>query len=111
MPKYTASASAEYTAHLTGDYDWFGRIDDIYRGTQYAEEANIAQTGNANYVNLRAGVRNERIQIEAFVNNLTSNKTYLGVQAGTDVVTFSNQQMRLGLPEKMTMGIKASYQF
>ncbi len=115
-PKWTASASAEYTDHLTADYDWFGRIDYSFRGRNYTDFTNLAWVGAAHKINLRVGARNKQFSIEGYVTNLTNNKTLLAGLTGVDVFTFipgtvNKNEIRYSLPLPRMFGIRAAYNF
>ena len=110
VPRTTGSASATYTDKLAGEFDWFGRVDYAYRGTIYADEANVAETGAANIVNVRLGTRTQALSIELFARNLFDDETYNGLFRAGDGILGGNQ-MRVVLADRRTLGIYASYEF
>jgi iron complex outermembrane receptor protein len=112
-PKYQWSLSAEYTDHLAGAYDWYARVDYSHRGSLFIEYANVAKIGAKENVNLRIGVRRDNLQIEGFVKNLTQDTTAIAATLGPEALfTFaSGQEIRTGLPDKRTFGIRANYSF
>ena len=116
-PQWTWTASAEYTDHLTGVYDWFSRIDYMHQGRNYADFSNVAWVGASDKLNFRVGVRSEALTIEGFVTNLTNDKTMLAGLLGTDTFTFigllgpTKSEIRYSLPIPRTFGLRASYSF
>jgi iron complex outermembrane receptor protein len=114
-PRWMWSLSAEYTDHLAGQYDWYSRVDYSHQGKNFADFSNVAWVGSADKVNLRVGVRDERLTIEAFVLNLTNDKTMLAGLIGIDVFTFllppQKNEIRYSLPIPRSWGLRASYNF
>ncbi len=112
-PKTSWSLSGEYSDDLAGGYEWYGRVDYTHRGEFFVEYANAASIGAKTNVNLRVGVRREKFGVEAFVKNLTDDMTpvdgTLGPEALFTVAT--GQEIRYGLPEKRTYGLRANYTF
>lgn len=115
--KYSASASAQYTVPIkASDLDAFGRIDFAYKSGVYTNAANTTKTPDLKQVNLRAGVGNESVTVEAFVNNLFNDKAY---PSAIDFSLFTNTGNRLAnnaavavaLRELRTMGLRVKYNF
>lgn len=111
VPEFSGTLSAQYTDHLMGDYDWYGRVDDIYTGKVFADLDNTAYIGASDRVNLRVGFKDKAVKLEGFVTNLTNNLTYTGTSYGSDNITFANTQLRVGLPQKRAFGVRADYSF
>jgi iron complex outermembrane receptor protein len=109
-PTYSGSLMLDYEHPLIGDWNAFGHIDYAYRGKRWQDFENIAYIGAANYVNLRAGVINEGLTLEAFVTNLTNDTTLTGAQRLAGTVT-GLLEFRGGLPDKRTFGARALYKF
>ena len=77
FPEYSGTASLTYTDQLMStNFDWFGRLDYIYRGSTWLSPANLAKTGDTNTVNLRAGVENENWRLELYGTNIFNEKEY-----------------------------------
>ena len=76
QPAVTASFGAGYSTPI-GDGGWsaFTRGDYFYQGRKYESEMNLAYLAPTNIVNARIGVRRGGLSIEAFVNNLTNERT------------------------------------
>ena len=112
-PKYTASAGVSYRDHLTGATDWFARIDYIYKGTMFATNANLSETGASNRVNLRAGIETEAMRLEIYGTNVFNDKTLTGLQRLSDLAfTGANNNILTGaLPDRPAWGLRASYAF
>ncbi|WP_230293598.1 TonB-dependent receptor [Croceicoccus sp. Ery5] len=113
-PEFSGSASATYRRPVFDDWDGFLRADYTYTGKMYATEANLANTGAANRVNLRAGINNPTYGIELFVINLFDDDT------PTNILRSSNPRLADGEgqntlivspPQPLTLGIKGSINF
>jgi iron complex outermembrane receptor protein len=131
-PDWSWTISPSYTDHLTGDWDWFARIDYKHRGKVFFDATNVGWLAARDLFNLRAGVSDKRIRIEVYVNNLFNDKKLTEAVRGNDTVYGAStacppcftaalpvttrggsvlNELRIGLPVKRTFGIKASYQF
>jgi len=115
--KYSASASAQYTVPIkASDLEAFGRVDFAYKSGVYTNAANTTKTPDLTQVNLRAGLGNGTVSIEAFVNNLFNNKAY---PSAIDFSLFTNTGNRLAnnagvavaLRELRTAGVRVKYNF
>jgi len=112
-PRQNWSLSTEYHDHLAGDYDWFARMDYTHRGSYFADQANVAVVSASDQVNLHIGTRTDKLEIEAFVKNLTKDASPEGASVGPDTL-FSYaalNEVRYGLPDKRTFGLRAHYLF
>jgi iron complex outermembrane recepter protein len=114
-PKYTWALSADYRAELVGDWDWFARVDYSHRGRNFTDFSNIAWVGASDNVNARLGIARDDLRIEAFVNNLTQNRTVAAGLIGIDVFTFlvppNRNEIRVSPPLPRSIGLRASYSF
>jgi outer membrane receptor protein involved in Fe transport len=114
-PKYTWALSADYRAELVGDWDWFARVDYSHRGRNFTDFSNIAWVGASDNVNARLGIARDDLRIEAFVNNLTQNRTVAAGLIGIDVFTFlvppNRNEIRDSPPLPRSIGLRASYSF
>ncbi|MBL8631560.1 MAG: TonB-dependent receptor [Rhodospirillaceae bacterium] len=114
-PKYTWTASAEYTDQLTANYNWYTRIDYMHQGSKFSDFGNIANVGSSENVNARIGIRDDNMSIEAFVTNLTQNKVMITGLLGVDVFTFlippNKNEIRFSPPLPRAVGVRASYNF
>ena len=112
-PRKTWSFSGEYSDRAFADYEWFARMDYSYRGPFFGDFANVAIVPGSNNVNAKIGLRNETYQLEVFVKNLTDDATLLQGTRGPDTVfSFAAfNEVRVGLPDKRTFGIKGTARF
>jgi iron complex outermembrane receptor protein len=98
------------------DLEAFGRVDFAYKSGVYTNAANTTKTPDLTQVNLRAGLGNGTVSIEAFVNNLFNNKAY---PSAIDFSLFTNTGNRLAnnagvavaLRELRTAGVRVKYNF
>ncbi len=114
-PKYTWTASAEYNDNLTANFDWFSRVDYQHRGSNFTDLSGVAKVGSSDNVNLRIGIRNDNVSVEAFVTNLTQNRVMKSALLGIDVFTFlvppNKNEIRFSPADPRALGIRASYNF
>lgn len=115
-PLVTATLGAEYRTHLAGDYDWYLRGDDIFRGKLFVDQANRAYIGNKNTLNLRIGIQGKKRSIELYCTNCTDNLTADAgaynssnfLLAGTGAI---GQEIRYQLPAPRIVGLRGSWKF
>lgn len=110
---YTLSSSYEgkindsVTAYIGGDY--------LYRGNYFADAANIASSGASETFNARLGVRWDEINIELFVRNAFNNESpsiAYGTFDSANYPTFASANVvRVGLPDRRRIGIRANVNF
>lgn len=85
-PRHMVTASAQYQAHLTGDWDWFVRGDAAYRSKQYGTTTNLFWVGGQTNANFAAGLENRNWAVELWVRNVLDE----------DTPTVSIQQRNIG---------------
>ncbi|HEY6645037.1 TonB-dependent receptor [Povalibacter sp.] len=112
-PELSWTLSPTYTHALNDSYDWFARLDYRGRSKIYVDPTNHAWIAPVNLLNVRAGISNDNLRLEAYIDNLTNDDNISeGVRAND--VFFSNSvlnEIRLGLPDKRTIGLSLSYDF
>jgi iron complex outermembrane receptor protein len=118
-PKWTWTFGTSYEHPITPEWTAFTRVDYRHRGRQYVDTANVAYSRNDDQVDLRFGARRKDFSIEAFVTNLFNEQTLTGFQS-SDLLSFSGiagystgatSDIRLALPDKRRMGVRASFDF
>jgi iron complex outermembrane receptor protein len=111
-PKISGTLSGTYERPLSDSASWYLRADYIHGGSQYATEANLAETGVSRKLNLRAGWRmGNGLRLEAYGTNVTNDKTFSGYQRFDDQAFPGFQMLTAGLPNKPTYGLRATYEF
>ena len=132
-PTWSWTISPTYTANLTGDWEWFARVDYKHRGKVYFDATNVGWLAPRDLFNLRTGVNNDSgLKVEFYVNNLFNNLSLTEAVRGNDTIYGVNgacppcytaalppttnggsilNELRIGLPVKRTFGLKASYNF
>ena len=75
QPDLTAALSATYADSLTGNWDWMGRLDLRYQGSEYIDAVNIAKLPAFSTVNASVSFNNDTFDIRLYVNNLTDEDT------------------------------------
>ena len=111
-PTYSGTGAATYRDSLTDEYDWFGRVDYIFTGNRWATDANVTGTGSSHRVNLRVGVENDVLRLEAFGTNIFNDRTFTGFQRLTGFAFGGGRSfLSAALPDKPSYGVRASYKF
>ncbi|MGY8963584.1 MAG: TonB-dependent receptor [Rhodospirillales bacterium] len=115
-PKVSWSLSASYDDELNADWDFFTRADWAHQGALWADQANIAKSSAYDVVNLRAGIRQDDVSIELFLNNALDHGEFTQARQGIDLKTFgpfapNGNEIRVSLPDRRSWGVRASYNF
>jgi iron complex outermembrane receptor protein len=106
----TATASILYDTPLTNDWRGYAQLDGVYRSTQYASVANLAETGDRTVVDLRLGLVTDSWEIAGFVTNLFDDDTALNVSPFVNVQTFARNFI-VAVPDPRQYGIRIRYTF
>ncbi len=113
IAKFTLSPT--YTDNLVGDWEWYARGDWRWRGKYYIDATNLAWIPSNNIFDLHFGVRRENLNIEAYVQNIFDDRTAQQGEYGADSSSSTGgsleNEVRLLLANRRTMGIKATYKF
>jgi iron complex outermembrane receptor protein len=83
-PEITASGVISYEAQPSDSWTPFGTVAAVYRGRQWADIGNFAYIPGRATVDLRLGVKDGPLSLEAFATNLFNNKTYPGGNVTSD---------------------------
>ncbi|MEQ8736116.1 MAG: TonB-dependent receptor [Rhodospirillaceae bacterium] len=120
-PEWSGTFSATWVDELSADWNYFSRVDGIYRGKRYVDEQNFAYIGDAWLFNLRLGIESEDLRLEGFVTNLFNNKQYTGGARWSDfsadrntiipLEAFVQQAIALSPPDLRTVGVRAAFDF
>ena len=112
-PRHTLSLVADYA------YPVFDDFADAYIRTEYSYTDNLATTAEADrelfdafdVLNIRLGLRAERFDIEAFVENLFDEKYITGTTGGDDIAAFFgvSEPLEVGTPRRF--GIRGRIRF
>ncbi len=114
-PQLKWSVSPTYTDHLSGDWDWYTRLDWRYRGKYYIDGTNLAWLPGNHNLDLRFGIQHASLKIEAYVTNLLDSRNFTQGEYGADSSSSTGgsieNEIRLGLPYKRAFGINMTYDF
>ncbi len=132
-PTWAWTISPTFTDTLTGDWEWFARVDYKHRGKVYFDATNVGWLAPRDLFNFRTGVNSGNgLKVELYVNNVFNNLSLSEAVRGNDTVYGVNgpcppcyttalppttnggsilNELRIGLPVKRTFGVKASYSF
>lgn len=119
FPEFSGTASAGYQRSM-GAQDWmaYGRVDLLYFGKAYADEANIAWARGYTHVNGRIGIRRENVTLEVWVRNLFDDDNYLAAARFTDFSAlattpfdFSQQGVMVTPPPGRQIGARLGFRF
>ncbi|MDR3513369.1 MAG: TonB-dependent receptor [Caulobacteraceae bacterium] len=113
VPRYTASAVAEYEHTLAGDVLGYGQVSVSYRSSEYsALEASAAGQATNYYtklpaytlVDLKAGVRFDNYDVSLFANNVANTVAEVGAKAALDGIRIFPARPR-------TVGVRVAAHF
>ena len=117
-PIISGSAVLSYEQRTSDEWSPFGNAALVYRGKQYADIGNLAYIPGRATVDLRAGAKNGRFRLEAFVTNVFQNRTYPGGNVAPDFginqvngIRSSNTGFFGAYAEPRTFGIRAGASF
>lgn len=68
-PEWQFNGSLDYNARLTGDWDWFWRVDANYQSDQFSNPSALTIIPERTIVNLRIGVDRGAWRMELFAEN------------------------------------------
>lgn len=115
VPKISGAAFAQFDAAAANDRDWFARADLTYVGKRYDSIANFAYVPGQFRTNLRAGIRAEKWELVAFVNNLFDDDTLEASRYNSDSAAdpffFQLASSEAVLPKKRHFGVTATVRF
>ena len=113
-PLFSATAGVQYAnkADVYGVLsDWYVRADYVYRDGVNIQPSNTVKTPDINLLNLRAGLTRGRFGIDAYVNNVTNNKSYVTGFNNYDFTTFAHTAVMVGLPTLITAGVDLKFKY
>jgi iron complex outermembrane receptor protein len=114
-PELSGAAFAQYDGSWTEGRDWFVRTDATYIGKRYDTIANLAYVPGQLRFNLRAGVRSDKWQVDAFVNNLFDDDTLEASRYNSDSAAdpqfFQLVASEAVLPNRRQFGVTATFRF
>ncbi len=121
VPKTSGTLGLTYTRPISDDYDMAVRIDGVHKGNIYADDANLASTGDSNRVNAAVSFKNDALTITLFGTNIFNDKTFPSMTSGinsydrgTPIAGYPlgpGRALRISLPQKPVYGVRMSYQF
>lgn len=118
VPEFEGSLSTTFGGSLNATWDWFGRVDFIYRGEYYGDYANLIEAPDYSLTNLRFGAEKDNLRLEFFVRNLFDEDTWKQVGRAVDFTpqpanfSFNDfQGVALTPQDKRTAGVRASISF
>ncbi len=115
VPKLSGAAYAQYDAVAEGDKNWYVRTDVTYIGKRYDSIANFAYVPAQVRANLRVGLRADKWELVAFVNNLFDDDTLeasrFNSDSAVDPFLFQFASSEAVLPKKRHLGVTATMRF
>lgn len=115
-PAHTATASLDFNmpaGNMFGQEggEWFGRWDAWYQSETYTWLINLAETEAAWQHNFRAGWRNDRFSVTAWVENVFDDDSVLAARRTTGSFLTGTLGYFVSLPEPRTFGITVTAHF
>ncbi len=111
VPEYKASLALNYSRPFGGDRNWYARGEYQYQSKLYADEVNLAHSGDRNIINLRTGLELGATSVELYLNNATDDTTVVGAQRAAHIPSFYDLTAYLALPERRRLGVKVVHRF
>jgi iron complex outermembrane recepter protein len=105
-PRFDSNATLDATYPVFADWNARLHIDDRYNSSQYlyyqVNGGNSQRIGAKNFVNLRAGLQNDRWEIMGFAHNLTDRRTATmeGATFAGGYVRYDNEPRSYGVEVK-----------
>lgn len=113
-PNHAGNIALTYNrpANLFGqEGEWFGRWDAWYQGQTYTWTINLAETEDAWMNNLRAGWRNDRYSVTAWIENVFDDDSVLASRRTTGSFLTGKLGYFVSLPEPRTFGLTVTASF
>lgn len=109
-PETIATLSAFVTRPIGENLEAFAGADYRIRGSFYATNANLAETGQAETLDLQAGVQWGNLRATAFLLNATDDTTATSLNAFVNPTTFARSFLA-ALPDPRRAGLRLTYDF
>lgn len=109
LPEHQLNFNGNYTASLTGNWDWFADLSARHTSERFVSSANVATQDAYWRVDGQLGVRSENLRAALYVDNLLDDDT---VTDGNLYVDFFNGFAPSGFgyrPIPQTIGLRVSY--
>ena len=119
-PKHSGNISLNWTQDFTSEVKFFVEADGRYMGSRFASFDNQQILNSFTTVDMRTGLRSDKWQITAYVNNLLKNDeiTAAGFSSPNFQYSFiiptspgTVNSFLSNLPDKRQFGLRASYTF
>ncbi len=111
----SAAAYGQYEAPLSDARSWFVRTDVTYIGKRYDSILNVAYVPAQIRANLRGGLRADKWEVAAFIDNLFDDDTLEASRyqsdSATDPFFFQLASSEAVLANKRQVGVTATYRF
>jgi len=113
--EWSGAAFAQYEAPLADTQSWFVRTDMTYIGKRYDSILNAAYVPGQLRTNLRGGLRADKWEITAFIDNLFDDDTLEASRfqsdSATDPFFFQLASSEAVLANRRQYGVTATYRF
>lgn len=109
--------SSSYSTAVSDGWDGFVNTELLYTGKMYVDEVNQSWIDPSVRWNLRIGAENDSLRVEAYVENLLNDRTWLsGIRSTQSVYSIgttsvSQASAAMVLPRLRTFGLRFSYTF
>ena len=113
--------SPQYTNRLSGDWEWFARVDWKHKGKYYVDPTNVAWIDPHDIVDASIGITTGTLRLTLYGKNLTDDDHFLAAVkqfddqlccvTGNTVGTSTVNAIQVALPERRQFGIRAAYEF
>jgi iron complex outermembrane receptor protein len=108
--KWQFSGSADYTRALTGEWDWFGRLDYRYEAKQFQDNFNVNWWGARQQVGLHTGIVRDNLKFTLFCENCSNDTTAEVVAPNVRLSDVGDMWVAI-LPQGRRFGLTVEYTF
>jgi iron complex outermembrane receptor protein len=94
VPKHAFNLGAQVTTPLVDSWVVIARADLTYNAKIYNDAANTSWIGSRTRLNLRLGVEQEGLRLQAYCNNVTNNRTPMVIVPARDLLGRINSSIQ-----------------
>ena len=118
FPKWSGNVSSTYTGTFENGWEWSLRGDLAYMGEAFAGLTNLATLESYSLLNLRFGIEQDNLRVEAYVKNALDEDYWRSGQEYTDFsrelsvgFNFNTLGLTLVPQDRRTFGLRVGYEF
>lgn len=120
-PDWTWTVSPQYQDQLSGDWDWFARVDWRHKGKNFVDPTNVAWIGSHDLFDASIGIENESFRLTLYGTNLTDDDHFVQAAAQfqdqlccatpTGIASTNVNAITVSLPFRRQFGVRFRYRY